>query len=165
MDNSKPKGYLPFLTTALQYQGSYHNHKETMAWVITALYVPGILALGFSLSNQYQSLECWEISIIFGVAFIIALTFVIKQLHLRSLAADTCLALTKLINKYSKNPDRIPSCTSFQNGKQWPQFIQDEIDRCKHKGRSRCTFICTDVVLCIFTSSMPDPVPRFREYF
>jgi hypothetical protein len=147
MDNSKPKGYLSFLTTALQYQGSYHNHKETMAWVITALYVPSILTLGFSLSKK--SLECWIISIIFGLALILTITFVIKQLQLRSLAADTCLALTRLINEYSKNPSRIPLCTSFQKGKQWPQFIQDEIEHCKGKGRSRCTFICTDVMLCI----------------
>jgi hypothetical protein len=147
MANNRVESYLTWMTTALQYQGEYHNHKETMAWVITALYVPSILTLGFSLSSK--SLENWAIIIIFCIAFILTTAFVLKQLSLRSTAADTCLALTKLINEYCKNPDEFSPCTTFINGKQWPQFIQSEIDRCKCKGRSRGTKLCTDVVLVI----------------
>ena len=40
--------YIKWLTLEIQVYTSYHNHKETMAWVITALYVPGIIYLGYT---------------------------------------------------------------------------------------------------------------------
>jgi len=41
------ESYLEWLKFLIDYQGRYHNHKETMAWVATALYIPAIIYLSF----------------------------------------------------------------------------------------------------------------------
>ena len=93
---------IQWLNTSIITQTSYHNHKETMAWVFTALYVPGILTLGSSLSDQ--SLECWATALIFRAPWLLSTAFVAKQLYLRSIAADTILALNQLVTSIVKIP-------------------------------------------------------------
>ncbi len=44
--------YAKWLTSLLDFYGKYHHHKETMAWVITALYVPGVITLGLIVNER-----------------------------------------------------------------------------------------------------------------
>jgi hypothetical protein len=136
--------YFDWLINELNLQNDYHNHKETMSWVVTSIYVPSILTLGFSLSNF--NLDFWLIPI-FIISLFIAVSFVVKQLRLRAIAADTHLALTIILNQYCSNPDLFSPCINFKDGDNFPQFIQDEIKRCKNKGRTITDRIFTDYML------------------
>jgi hypothetical protein len=136
--------YFDWLINELNLQNDYHNHKETMSWVVTSIYVPSVVTLGFSLSRL--NLDLWIIPI-FTVSSFLAGAFIIKQLRLRAIAADTHLALTKVINKYCMNPEEFSPCTTFMDNTQFPQFIQDEIKLCKDKGRTRTDRLFTDYVL------------------
>ena len=142
------KAYFEWLLNEISLQNSYHNHKETMAWLLTSIYVPSILTLGFSLSLHNIN-DCWRI-LIFVLAAVLAETFVIRQLWLRSIAADTHRALTKLLNDFCKNADSFSSLNiGFEDNKQFPNFIQDQIENNKCKGRNWIDRLCTDTMLCL----------------
>jgi len=82
------------------------------------------------------------------VLFGIVAAFVYEQFRLRSHAADTVAALMKLVNDLSKDEDYQKSIQGKLEIKQkdlWPEFVQDEIDRHKGKGRSITTKLFTDV--------------------
>jgi hypothetical protein len=55
MDENKDKlnYYVTWLQSEINTEHSYHNHKETMAWVVTALYVPEVVGLA-SVVRQFD---------------------------------------------------------------------------------------------------------------
>jgi len=50
------KERIAWLKHRIEYDGRYHDHKESMAWVATALYVPGIIVL--ALETQEMASSC-----------------------------------------------------------------------------------------------------------
>ena len=129
--------YLSWLSSEIVVRNTYHNQKETMAWVVTALYLPGIIVLGY-----YINKSGWEPCYIFLLllpVFAISLAFVLLQFHLRSKAADTIIALMNVVSNlcndpnYLRNKDR--EVEAYRAGKPWPKFIETEIEKAKGKGR------------------------------
>ncbi len=144
--------YLSWLTTALQNQSSYHNHKETMSWVVTALYVPGIIALGYIAENKLKDefITCGQYLLVFLIFALLAslvFIFVYRQFKLRSRAADIVDALIELVNEVSKDDGIVQSWnenSEIEKGKHWPQFIENKI--VPGKGRDLLTKLTTDGV-------------------
>jgi len=119
--------YLQWLIAEIGFQTSYHNHKETMAWVATAFYIPGIIVLGFYTQKMLGITSCWRCLFVFVVfvLFGIVAAFVYEQFRLRSHAADTVAALMKLVNDLSKDEDYQKSIQGKLEIKQkdlWPEF-------------------------------------------
>ena len=98
--------YLQWLTAQIGPQTDYHNHKETMAWVATTFYIPGIIILGYQANKLLEWPLCWVV-ILFVFLFILAITFVAAQFYLRSKAADTVAALMKVVNDFCKDSDTV----------------------------------------------------------
>lgn len=158
MQKHRSDRYFEFLATAYLEHNSYHNHKETMAWVFTALYVPGIIALGFALKGTNTPLDSpsyWFIAV-FVVAWFLATAFVCKQLRLRSGAADTNLAIKMILNRLCIDPDWDPVNVEIEQDHLWPDYIQSEIDSLKGKGRPLRDTVFTDypLILAIALSSV-----------
>lgn len=79
---------------------SYHNHKETMAWTISGIYLAFTAAfMAWSRSVDW-SLQCGEKWFIAGVLFMVlvcALTFMNMQFTARWNASDTADAIRRFI--------------------------------------------------------------------
>jgi hypothetical protein len=77
---------IQWLTSETNRNSDYHNHKETMAWLATALYLTGIITAGLSL-NQLHGIV-WKIiaTIIFGIVTLITIWFINWQFKNRDIA-------------------------------------------------------------------------------
>jgi len=115
MDNVER--HLTWINTEILKYNSYHDHKETMAWLATAFYVTGAITLGVLLSN-FQ--VCVRIFIAVGIAFAAYLFwfFVNMQFRNRWLASDFQLGLMKFAADLSCNS---PTLTIPLR----PEFTQD----------------------------------------
>lgn len=118
-----------------------------MAWLATAFYITGIIALGsfFPYTSDFW-VAFGEVTLLIVFTCLIVL-FVCTQFKLRQTAADEILALTKLVNSFCKNPDFAPTEVEYPKDKYWPEFVQKEIDNTKGKGRLAFTKLYTDVVI------------------
>jgi len=152
MASTKGERYLHWLISELNVRNNYHHHKENMAWVITALFVPGIITLGFVLKDAGQT-SCYIVLVQIVFAALVC-AFVIRQFQLRSGAADTIAAIINIVNELcidhkayidSLKLEALKVKKPYNANKPWPIFIENEIAEAKHKGRTLSTMICTDV--------------------
>ena len=74
--------YYHWLVAEIEYNTTYHNHKEMMAWVASALYIPGVITLAFYTKN-------WLFVVL--LALLVG-AFVYEQFRLRSHAATVSAA-------------------------------------------------------------------------
>ena len=78
----------------------YHDHKENMAWVATALYISGAFILGW----QFRDINaCWQKAIVIIIAVIITglvYWFVCWQFNNRGLAASRVKKLIETAKHY-----------------------------------------------------------------
>jgi len=138
MDNTEYR-YLQWLVREIGNWTTYHNHKETMAWAATGLYIPGIIILAVNLKTDYSNY--WPF---FIVAFVLVMFFVHWQFYLRAKAADTNDALVKLIQDVYQGCDFHKENHSIKKGKHWPQFVENKIEAMKGHGRSWTDTLFTD---------------------
>jgi len=64
-----------WLQHRIDYNGNYHNHKETMAWLATALYLTGIMVIAFEARPIAD--ECWVNKILFSLFFVVSGLFIL----------------------------------------------------------------------------------------
>ena len=147
--------YLKWFIAERGYQEAYHTQKENMAWVATALYVPGIVTLGYITGKQIlsENTPCWITGILTFVIVILLASiscFVWKQFDLRLDASATNKALMKLVNDFCRLPEEkikeLINKTEVEKGNNWPEFVRVEIKNERRGARSKITWICTDVV-------------------
>ena len=94
--------YVKWLSFEIDLYGKYHNHKETMAWVATAFYVPGIILIGHYVGQLIS--PYWLkilflsplISLLILLALYLVFIFVNMQFNMRWEAADGVKALRQL---------------------------------------------------------------------
>ena len=80
-----------WLTAEIDYRGRYHDHKETMAWLATAFYLPAIAAAAY-----YLTRTGWNrggITVLILLAALTILFFVSMQFRMRWNANDTVVGL------------------------------------------------------------------------
>lgn len=124
--------YIELVTQEIDIQERYHNHKETMAWTVTAFYVVGVITFGRYVSTidtgpLIDVGFCFVASL---VAFLV-LTFVNMQFRMRWAASDTVAALMKTVARLcTMSVPPPPSECVVDTGEVWPRFIQAEILRC-----------------------------------
>ncbi|MFC1874339.1 hypothetical protein ACFLYX_03455 [Chloroflexota bacterium] len=128
-----------------------------MAWVVTALFLPGIIGLGYIIHASPHKFACWQELIVVLVVLLFSIavfTFVWKQFSLRSEAADEIIVMINLVNNLCRNGEYISGLETsaldikspYIPGKPWPNFIQDELENARGKGRTRSTWQCTDFI-------------------
>ncbi|MFA5064460.1 MAG: hypothetical protein WC566_03240 [Dehalococcoidia bacterium] len=142
-DPKKP--YIEWVNNRISRDITYHNHKETMAWLATAFYIPSIMWLGYNIGDA--GLSCairLVITIIILFAFIILLCcFIYTQLTERWRAAERIQMLTKIELDWLKSTDTAEIERLFQNISlavdiAWPQSIAEELKRRYRQRYSAC---------------------------
>ena len=95
-----------YIDTMRQHYATYHNHKEQMAYVATALYLSGASALFFQKPPQNMDKLSYQCLIIPLVVFasLAAIKFVKWQLNLRAIATDIIAACDLLRLRWLLNP-------------------------------------------------------------
>jgi len=131
--------YEEWLVSEIGFQTQYHNHKETMAWFATALFVPGIIVLALELHSN--DLNFWLVPI---VAYFLVMLFVSWQFRMRSKSADTVVALRELFLNYRQ--DISDEERKIESGKHWPIFVENRIKDKKGQGRSWLDNLLSDGV-------------------
>jgi hypothetical protein len=130
-----------YIATMRQHFATYHNHKEQMAYVATALYLTGASTLFFQKTPQNMdklSYQCLIIPlvVIFSIA---AIKFVKWQLHLRATATDIIAACDLLRLRWLLNPpvNLDPQdffCKKYEESINMPKFLYDEMPKVPTKG-------------------------------
>ena len=121
--------YAKWLTSQMDFQARYHHHKETMAWVATALYVPGIIYLGFIFKGSQNVV----VSVFLLVAVALFYIFVNMQFRMRWYAADVVAILMRRMAEFNRGAE-LPRSDEWAIDKEddvWPHFVQQEINTLK----------------------------------
>jgi small-conductance mechanosensitive channel len=129
----KKKQYLEWVTREIDFYGRYHNHKETMSWTAIAFYIPGIITLAYGATKMGILTCCWQ----YLVAFLIIIAFatlvyffVSMQFRNRWIAHYTIVGLMRIASELICCKQPVGEANyKFDDGKHWPKFIEDEIER------------------------------------
>jgi len=129
------KSYLEWVINERACWGQYHRHKETMAWVATALYIPGIIVLGYHVPDMTA---CWQYLVVFVVFALVAcliLKFAKMQFNNHWDAHYIVAGLIRAASRLSSGkPPLDGSDLIVGKDKRWPEFIEKEI---KHARESK----------------------------
>jgi len=143
--------YIHWLQNEIEVQTVYHNHKETMAWVATALYIPSIIVAGNFGGNS--SHDFWHLPIVYPAAGALVFCFVWMQFRWRNTSAETVAALMAIINEMINGDFNVETHqlslrpqTNQRFRPQWPQFIQDRIHEWRGEARTLIDTLLTDGV-------------------
>ena len=105
----------------------YHNHKENMAWVATALYISGALTLGWHLKDIVNCSEKVVASLVALAVTGLAVWFVCWQFGKRNIAARRVKGLIQTaIDLCKKDYPRLRWCV--EKGYLYPIFINENIE-------------------------------------
>jgi hypothetical protein len=146
-EQDKEKHIREYIATMRQHFATYHNHKEQMAYVATALYLTGASALFFQKpppgmhTLSYQCLILPLVMVFSGAAF----TFVKWQLNLRTIATDIVAACDLLRLRWFYNPPQNLgqedfSLREYKKSIYMPKFLYDEMPKVPTK---KTTFLPT----------------------
>jgi len=135
--------YADWLKAAIDSNGLYHNHKETMAWTATAFYLPAAFGLGYWANRVIVATTA---SILFTILVVLATYLVYRflnmQFRMRWKAADIAVGLRRAMARVCA--DTIPQSEAelevdYGHHKAWPRFIQSEIDLVIEESKKRRT--------------------------
>jgi hypothetical protein len=136
MDNQ-----IHWLASQIGSQENYHHRKEAMAWTAIAFYLPAIIALGYTIGNfsmgcLYKTL----VTLIFiFISIYLAGSFVYMQFYNRWEAADQVKGLIRAITHLISAKNKTETNWEIDEGKTWPKFIQEEIDKAKIESPRKIT--------------------------
>ena len=139
--------YIHWLTSEIHSITIYHNHKENMAWLATVLYIGGAPTSALYTSPS-APLQRWVLVVLVLILTVMIGLFVRTQFRNRAIASDIINALMITLNNFCADstfsPDKTGNAAS--NWQKWPQFVQDEIDQQKGRGRPFSDRLGTDYV-------------------
>ena len=122
--------YGEWLRSEIQVYQTYHNHKETMAWTATALFLAAGGAFLSAMPRVAVEHQC-AATVVIVVASLAIAGFVIMQFNMRWLAADTTDGLRAAITRlYAANEATKLDCgvSTSDSAVGFPKFVSDEID-------------------------------------
>lgn len=146
------KERLNWLRHQIEYYGRYHDHKETMAWVVTAFYLSGIIYLSVNIGHIPQ-FHYKAVPIVLTIAILLASVsigiFLDMQFNRRAIA-----------NKYvGIFRDELTLLLDNSNGNQWAKAIEAKLRNEQEKnlkGLAKC--------LKGKGADSEDPYPRLSKY-
>ena len=124
--------YAKWLMFQIDHNGRYHNHKETMAWVITALYIPGIITIGYLSRGLWYPTGQVIISILLLILGYLVFVFMKMQFDMRWYAADVVAVLMRRLAKLNSG-DEPPSGDEWEIDEEdkyrRPKFMKCDMDK------------------------------------
>ena len=170
--------YIDWLKAEIALNDSYHNHKETMAWVATAFYLPAVFGLAYSANRM--GLNCaWQIAftVILFLLFLMVFCFLHMQFTMRWKAADIAVGLRRAMT-------RVCDCTKPLSKKEleldpkddkeseehmgWPRFIREEVDQeiDGNENKRTCVWIASALLNCEkLDSRLKSEIPTYCAVF
>jgi hypothetical protein len=114
--------------------GSYHNHKELMAWGATALFLTGATARSLAKLPRYATFPCFDLMVFLALIVfteVKAIRFVFWQLCLREEAANEQMACGILAVRWiSSPPERFDlELVENEDGQPMLQAVRTELGR------------------------------------
>jgi hypothetical protein len=107
------------------YYGRYHNHKETMAWLATGLY---LYAIYYIMHDKGFISKIHDIIYLLYVIIIISFAFISWQFKQKQIASDIIIACTNIISNLLSDDDYKPALTRYLIiDSFWPQEVYTEI--------------------------------------
>ncbi len=130
--------YAKWLTSSINQRQSYHNHKETMAWVITALYVPSIIYLGYIEGQIWRGGWEWVAGVFIPIVGYLVWVFVRMQFDMRWESADEIKILMRHFTRLNSGEElpRVDEWKTDREDDPWPHFVCREINELKEKYRN-----------------------------
>lgn len=130
--------YAKWLTFQIDHNGKYHQHKETMAWVATALYLPGVITIGYYVGRGQWNLGTQVfISLLLLVVVYLVFVFVNMQFDMRWYAGDVVEILCRRMVKLNGGVEQAPAPDEWtirnEDKDFWPKFVQEEVDKLKER--------------------------------
>ncbi len=134
--------YTEWLLSMISNRQSYHNQKETMAWVVTALYVPSIIYLGYIEGRIWRN--GWEalVTVLIVLASYFVFVFVKMQFDNRWQAADVIKVLLHRWSEFIRK-EEIPTNDKWMIDENscgekydWPRFVQTKVNDLEKKNRN-----------------------------
>jgi hypothetical protein len=118
------------------FYGTYHHHKETMAYGATAFYLAGISAFifGSGWPNWDRPLRIALIPAIIAAAAL-ALRFILWQFERRIFGADMVAACSDLLAEWVISPPtRVDLAIRTLNFRQWPAALVERFEKTRQRG-------------------------------
>jgi hypothetical protein len=139
-EQSREERAVAYIENTRKHFATYHNHKEQMAYVATALYLSGASALFFQKPPQNMSKVFYQCLIIpLAVALsIAAIKFVMWQLRLRAISTDITAACDLLSLRWIGGPPvnlepQDIAQKEYEESIQMPKFLYDEMSNVSTK--------------------------------
>lgn len=140
------KLYLEWLVHEIDISVNYHNHKETMAWLITAFYTSGVIALGYYIGKISMSGGMkLTLSIVIAIAAYLIWRFANMQFRMRWESKDITDGLRCAAARLCSDLAIPPSEYAIEDcggGRRWPLFVKKEITWLKE--RRPCKTVWSD---------------------
>lgn len=150
--------YADWLKAEIELNDSYHNHKETMAWVATAFYLPAVLGLAYG-ANGFELTRVLQIVLSVALAFlcVVVLRFLHMQFTMRWEAADIAVGLRRAMARVCDSTTRLSKealeldssdAPNLEAYKGWPQFIRFEVKQEYDKSKPKRTYWNMALAVC-----------------
>jgi len=110
-----------------------------MAWVITALYMPSIIYLGYREGQVWRGCWEWGVGVLIGFVFYLVLVFIKMQFDMRWESADLVKILMRHWMRLNSGGDlpRQDEWVIIDEEKDYlPHFVQEELNNLRKKDRN-----------------------------
>lgn len=151
-DDKVKEALRSMLFSERDYNARYHDHKETMGWAATTLYLGALIAL------YKGNIECQIGLFLLVLVTAILLFFFIRKLFSdREISENIVAACTTLLTRLNAPGFIINECMRCPTelnrlGYKYPKILIDEInDRSPRKLWRNCYFLLTICVLILWT--------------
>ena len=129
-----------WLQSDMDYCGRYHNHKETIAWLVTAFYLPAVIGLVYVVGILENGLP-WQIglTVLLLVMAMAVFAFVRMQFRMRWRAFLDVEGLVKGIARVRDFSILLPEAQlKFDKGERWPKLVQQAIKTAEAENPRGC---------------------------
>jgi hypothetical protein len=139
------------------YYGSYHHHKENMAYTATTLYLAGATTLVVNGAAVWNWADEWLVISLLLVSGILGFAFVCWQLYQRAIAADVVMACTSITTTLltSGKSNKSNLLPKSWHGISVPKILFDELESIaqnrKLLGESRTSAVLTLLALSVWS--------------
>ena len=152
---TKKRDFIDLLKSFRDYYGTYHHHKEVMAWAAILLFIGICSTLLFRtgiIENLHKDLSNFLfISVFFNVVFSFFFSLLNWQFKKREFANNIVIACMNLISRIFEN-ERIKLDMKKSNfyGIYWPKVLIDEVQSVKKGHRVIGSEIVSYAIISIF---------------
>lgn len=122
------------------FYGTYHNHKETMAWSAMGLYLAAAIGMtGLCITYSFKWVVALLVSLLVIFIYGLSVIFINEQLKCKSNAADMVDATSSILLKLIRENHNIPlELIELDQEDLTPKFLLDEMKaQRKHRRNGR----------------------------